>query len=63
MNEDKPDRITYDIEMGLNGFQDFTVFLYLSQESNSSVKCFSEANFFVVLINSNSFSIIYMMVI
>ena len=46
INEEKSARITNDIEMGLDVFQDFSVFLYLSQEYNSSVKCFLDSELF-----------------
>lgn len=44
VTEEKPARISYDIEMGLDISQGFTIyyfyFLYLSQEYHSSVRCF-----------------------
>lgn len=46
INEEKSARMTNDIEMGLDVFQDFSVFLYLSQEYNSSVKCFLDSELF-----------------
>lgn len=48
INEEKPARMTHDMEMGLDVFSRFYYFSFshLSQEYNSSVKCFPEGQFF-----------------
>lgn len=61
INEEKPARMTHDMEMGLDVFQDFTIFVSHIYPKSIIVllNAFPRVNSFVVLINGNYFSIIF----